>query len=334
MAVEREIIEAQIQALGKIDSFGTKKEIKYLPEVIMPGETILGLCSGLMDGTTWLCVVTERRMLMLDKGFITGLKHLEIPVSKILSVSFKTGFVFGELLIDSGGQIKIMKQVVKEDAAKMSGILSELLYKKDSQPAPPASAPPVSATPAASAAPAATVDVITQLERLAALKEKGILTDEEFAAEKARLLSPTGQSEPQAVGDPPSPPPPATAAPTPAPPPPPAAPTGNVRQQPAPPGSKFAEEFLTVSLEQSIAKVRERAETNQMNEGEIKSAVKSVMVPLSRIIAVRGILSAEEEEKIMGFLSAFGVNFSEISPYAQKDFMTARKNREKAGKGL
>jgi hypothetical protein len=30
--------------------------------------------------------------------------------------------------------------------------------------------------------------VITQLERLAALKDQGILTEEEFAAEKAKLL--------------------------------------------------------------------------------------------------------------------------------------------------
>lgn len=32
-------------------------------------------------------------------------------------------------------------------------------------------------------------DVITQLERLGSLKEQGILTDEEFAAQKAKLLS-------------------------------------------------------------------------------------------------------------------------------------------------
>ena len=31
-------------------------------------------------------------------------------------------------------------------------------------------------------------DVITQLERLAALKDQGILTEEEFAAQKAKLL--------------------------------------------------------------------------------------------------------------------------------------------------
>jgi hypothetical protein len=43
--------------------------------------------------------------------------------------------------------------------------------------------PPPAAPPAAPAA-----DPIEQLERLAKLKEQGILTDEEFAAEKAKIL--------------------------------------------------------------------------------------------------------------------------------------------------
>lgn len=43
---------------------------------------------------------------------------------------------------------------------------------------------------AASAQPApGTEDVAAQLEKLADLKAKGILTDEEFAAQKAKLLS-------------------------------------------------------------------------------------------------------------------------------------------------
>jgi hypothetical protein len=38
------------------------------------------------------------------------------------------------------------------------------------------------------AAPAPEEDVITQIERLGALKAQGLLTDEEFAAQKAKLL--------------------------------------------------------------------------------------------------------------------------------------------------
>lgn len=47
-----------------------------------------------------------------------------------------------------------------------------------------ASAPPPAAAPAA--APA--VDVVAELQKLAALKDQGLLSDAEFAAAKARLL--------------------------------------------------------------------------------------------------------------------------------------------------
>jgi hypothetical protein len=54
-----------------------------------------------------------------------------------------------------------------------------------------AGSPPAEASPAAvpaSPARGSSEHVIAQLKELAALKEQGILTDEEFAAQKARLL--------------------------------------------------------------------------------------------------------------------------------------------------
>lgn len=42
--------------------------------------------------------------------------------------------------------------------------------------------------PAAAPAPAGETSVIDQLKELGALKEQGILTEEEFAAQKAKLL--------------------------------------------------------------------------------------------------------------------------------------------------
>jgi hypothetical protein len=42
--------------------------------------------------------------------------------------------------------------------------------------------------PPQAAPPAQEEDVITQLERLGALKAQGLLTDEEYAAQKAKLL--------------------------------------------------------------------------------------------------------------------------------------------------
>ena len=54
--------------------------------------------------------------------------------------------------------------------------------------APQQAPPPEVVYVEAPAAPAPEEDVITQLERLGALKAQGIITEEEFAAQKAKLL--------------------------------------------------------------------------------------------------------------------------------------------------
>lgn len=53
------------------------------------------------------------------------------------------------------------------------------LEAEQAQAAPQAAPPPAAAQP----------DMVEQLERLAKLKEQGILTDEEFAAQKQKLLA-------------------------------------------------------------------------------------------------------------------------------------------------
>lgn len=56
-------------------------------------------------------------------------------------------------------------------------------YAQQMAPAP-APAPPIAAAPA----PAPEVDVISQLKQLGELRDQGILTEDEFAAQKAKLL--------------------------------------------------------------------------------------------------------------------------------------------------
>ena len=59
-------------------------------------------------------------------------------------------------------------------------------YEEGQQTAPPASAPPAAAAPAS--APEMSADVTARLGELGKLHEQGVLTDEEFAQAKAKLL--------------------------------------------------------------------------------------------------------------------------------------------------
>jgi len=62
-------------------------------------------------------------------------------------------------------------------------------WAAESQAAAPAPAPASTPAPAHPApTPASTDELISQLERLGKLRDSGILTEAEFAAQKARLL--------------------------------------------------------------------------------------------------------------------------------------------------
>ena len=114
-------IRIQIEALRGANTFGTKKEIKCLPETLEPDETMKALTSGYMDGNTWLIVCTDRRVLFLDKGLIYGLKQTEIPLESISSVIQRKGLMVGSIQILGAG-LSGMKvdNIIKEDVAKFA----------------------------------------------------------------------------------------------------------------------------------------------------------------------------------------------------------------------
>jgi putative oligomerization/nucleic acid binding protein len=79
--------------------------------------------------------------------------------------------------------------VVAGTATAVSGGVARRQHARWQQEAD-AQAPPPQAPPPAEAAPAAPpVDLVAQLQGLAALRDQGVLTQEEFDAQKARILA-------------------------------------------------------------------------------------------------------------------------------------------------
>lgn len=70
------------------------------------------------------------------------------------------------------------------EAAQQQAQIDAAAQAAAAQYAPPAAAP----APAPAAAPAAGTDIVAELTKLASLKDAGVLTEEEFAAAKAKLL--------------------------------------------------------------------------------------------------------------------------------------------------
>jgi hypothetical protein len=159
------------------DQFFTKKELNHLPEILSTGEQVLAFTSGLMDGNTWLITLTDRRIIFLDKGMIYGLKQTSVDLDKVNSVSGQTGIFFGKITIEDGASSRLIDNVWKKTVVAFTNKVRDAIEARKS------------ASTHASAPQASADDVVTKLEKLAALLEKGIINKEEFAQQKAKILA-------------------------------------------------------------------------------------------------------------------------------------------------
>ena len=173
-----ESIKAEIAAPGEVDLFGTAKEVSHLPEILHDDESIKYLTSGLMDGTTWLVVCTQKRVLLLDHGFLFGFKQSEMNLENINSISFQTGLLFGAIEIWHGGARMLIENCDKKTVKPFTDAVNAAMQAIKKGQGSASQAPVTSSSD----------DVVSQLERLAALLEKGILSQEEFQAQKKKLL--------------------------------------------------------------------------------------------------------------------------------------------------
>ncbi|CAB3678035.1 MAG: PH domain-containing protein [Achromobacter pulmonis] len=161
------------------DQFFTKKELNHLPHVLYDDEEILAFTSGMMNNNTWLITLTDKRIIFLDKGLIYGLRQTAIDLDKVNAVSGETGLMFGNIAIqDSAGSYQI-RNVWKKTVMRFANRVQEAIEARKArfmqQPAAKAAVPDD--------------DIIAKLERLASLRDRGILTDAEFAEQKARILA-------------------------------------------------------------------------------------------------------------------------------------------------
>lgn len=175
-----ESIQEEIKALGEVDLFGTSKEVSHLPEILDDDEHIKYLTSGLMDGTTWLIVCTQKRIILVDYGFLFGVKQSEMALENINSISYTTGLFLGAIEIWHGGAKMLIENCQKATVKPFVDAVNAAKKELQGNACSPSNPAPQNAE--------AATDVVSQLERLAALKEKGILSDEEFAAQKAKVL--------------------------------------------------------------------------------------------------------------------------------------------------
>lgn len=155
-----------------------RKELKELPSILWEDEVPKHIVQGIYEGGSGVLVATNKRLIFIDKG-IFSLKVEDFPYDKITSIQYSIGFILGEITIyASGNKAKIThieKDVVRPFADWVRNYINT--GAKEEKETVQSQAPSTH-----------TNTVIEQLKELAKLKEQGILTEEEFQAQKAKIL--------------------------------------------------------------------------------------------------------------------------------------------------
>ncbi len=172
-----------------MSSFGfkpnmTKPEIKELPSLLHPEENLLGLLEGQLKrihnrdfNGYGLVIATNKRIIFFRKSIIGTVTKEETPITRVSSASFRKGLLSSSIAITTSNNDSVVEHCDKTIGKKFIDVVQNLISDLDSKASQPVQSQRVQQD-----------NNLAQLEKLFDLKQKGILTEEEFLSQKAKLL--------------------------------------------------------------------------------------------------------------------------------------------------
>ncbi len=172
-------IKNQMKQVNANLSVFTRGEIKELPHILGLEEPILAITDAQFLNTVdaGILLVTPKRIVSVSKAMFKPVKVSEFTNETINEVSFVKNFISPVIKIHTNEKIVEFECFYdKQDAEIFYGFI-EKIYNKEKFQKQQDTIKAVS-----------TDTVLEQLEKLAQLRENGILTEEEFAEQKQKLL--------------------------------------------------------------------------------------------------------------------------------------------------
>lgn len=162
-----------------------KREFKYLTTVLNQDEHPLAAVSGIMNGNSILCLLTNRQLWFVDHGLIYGVKSSTIPLMKVNAISYQRHLMFADIEITNGADVTMIRNVMKKPAQKFVKVVNDYLI--DFRENREESRLHLSNT--------GTDSLAGQLTSLKQLLDSGALTKKEFELAKNRLLGNNGKPD-------------------------------------------------------------------------------------------------------------------------------------------
>lgn len=125
-----------------------------------------------------VAVATNKRVLFVDKGVLGSSEVSEMPYRSIEAITYSTGIMAAGIQITGRGIASFrIEDIIDKEAVKP--FVDCVRGHLEAAHAPQAAAPQPATAP---------LSVADEIEKLASLKDRGILTQEEFDAKKRQLL--------------------------------------------------------------------------------------------------------------------------------------------------
>jgi hypothetical protein len=165
-------VRKQIEAYPHRYIFWTQKEIRALPKILDENEPVIALTSGMVNNSTWLAVCTDRRLIFLNRNMFIGLQQVQMPLDRVQSIDHEYTLVIGSITVFDGINRFRLGMVLKQSIMPFVKATEEMMHRQRKL----------------HSQVAGSSDVASQLAKLAELKEKGYLTEDEFQSQKKKLL--------------------------------------------------------------------------------------------------------------------------------------------------
>lgn len=203
MSLTAREVSIQLEEMDQFKTYIKEKELSSVHRYMDKGEAIKALLRGYFRGSNWLVVITQRRLLFLNKKVMGGMAEEEISLEDITELEYVKGLFLGKIRIVIRGEEEEIDNILKKESKLAVGILEELLddldredveyweieeaeYGEDYEDEDYGEEEGRITKEAESVDMGE--DTIGNLERLADLMDRGVLTKEEFDVQKRRVL--------------------------------------------------------------------------------------------------------------------------------------------------
>jgi Bacterial PH domain/Short C-terminal domain len=171
--VEQELNKAGLERFWE---FWWTRKVQLFAENLGDNEHILAGVRGYFRGVRGRLVATEQRLLFIErKGFFGSIVE-SFAYSRVNEVSASKEVFRGDLIINSGASTERIRGIWKSHLIPFLHLVQQTLAEFRY------------GGPMGSPGPVTHLDTASQLEKLASLRDRGVLTPQEFQEQKTKLL--------------------------------------------------------------------------------------------------------------------------------------------------